>query len=226
MLITRKLATAKLAWGSGGVKGVAAVARDSVRSVYLGARRWYWSDHEYLARLVALRGDRIRLDGAVFDLAHPAVTPDCKSLMLLGRYEQAERYVLRRYLDPGLPVIELGAAIGVVSVLTNRRLKDPSRHVVVEANPTLIPVLKRNRDLNGCGFTVVNKAVGYETDAVTLYLGRSILGSSAQIESASAVTVPAVSVGELADAYGFESFMLICDIECSEVDLVEHEAET
>lgn len=226
MLIKRKLATAQQVWSSGGIKGVVAAARDSVRSVYLGARRWYWSDHEYLSKLVALLGDRISLDGASFDLSHPAVTPDCKSLMFLGRYEQAERYVLKRYLDPGLPVIELGAAMGVVSVLTNHRLKDPSRHIVVEANPELIPVLERNRDLNGCSFTVVNKAVGYATDAVTLYLGQSILESSAQVARARAVTVPAVTLGDLADEYGFGSFMLICDIECGEVELVRCEAET
>jgi FkbM family methyltransferase len=226
MLIRRKLATAQQVYNSGGIKGVAVAARDSIRSTYLGARHWYWSDHAYLAKLVAMLGDRIHLNGAVFDLSHPAITPDCKSLMLLNRYEQAERYVLRRYLDPDLPVIELGAAMGVVSVLTNRRLKDRTRHVVVEANPALIPVLERNRDLNGCGFAVVNKALSYESDTVTLYLGQSILESSAQVEHASAVTVPAVTLAELADEYGFGSFMLICDIECGEVDLVRREADT
>ncbi|HET9480056.1 MAG TPA: hypothetical protein VFO72_11955, partial [Pyrinomonadaceae bacterium] len=92
------------------------------------------------------RSSRIaRLDGCKFTI-DPAVVPaNVTYLLLTNQYEQPEREALNRFLDRDVPVVELGACAGVISCLTNRRLTDPKRHVVVEANPAMQPVLEENR---------------------------------------------------------------------------------
>jgi hypothetical protein len=50
--------------------------------------------------------------------------------------------------------MDRGGCIGVVSCVINRVLQEPSRHVVVEGNPYIIPALQCNRDFNGCSFQI------------------------------------------------------------------------
>lgn len=75
---------------------------------------------------------------------------------LIGSYERQERRFLKKYLNPEASVLELGGCIGVVSCVTNRLLRHPERHVVLEANPNLIPHLQRNKEFTGSAFTVEN----------------------------------------------------------------------
>jgi len=138
---------------------------------------------------------------------------------------------LRTYIDPTLPVIELGASLGVISCLTNKKLLNPSKHVVVEANPDLIPLLEANRERNGCSFTVLHAAVSYSADEVEFLISDSILASSAtQMDGrfgiSRRVKIPTISPQDILDKFGFTECTLICDIECGEVELVHQEIDT
>ena len=64
----------------------------------------------------------VRLDGSRISLAGLAPGSAMYSVLLLGTYEQAERSAIAKYLDPALPVIELGGCAGVVACITIRRL--------------------------------------------------------------------------------------------------------
>ncbi len=89
-------------------------------------------------------GGLVRLGIQTF---RPSDTPT-RELLLSGQYESPERRACRRYIRADLPVVEFGACLGVVACSVNRRLKDPRNHVVVEANPHLLPILAENRDRN------------------------------------------------------------------------------
>src|SRR5262249_41360247 len=110
-----------------------------------------------------------RLDGCRIGLDHPN-TLFLRDLLLTGIFERPERTAIRKFLNPSLPVVELGACIGVVACTTNRLLRNPARHVVVEANPDLTPVLEENRRWNGCAFSILQKAIGYDSSSVTLHI--------------------------------------------------------
>src|SRR6478672_7510688 len=71
-----------------------------------------------------------------------------------GRHEQPERDLVRRWLPSDAPVVEFGGGMGVVSCLTNRNLND-------------------------CRFNVVNKALGYGQETITLDVDPDFVGSSA-----------------------------------------------
>jgi len=59
----------------------------------------------------------------------------------------------------GAAVLELGGCLGVLSCTINKRLGDPTKHVVLEANPALIPYLRGNREINRAAFIVTNSVV-------------------------------------------------------------------
>ena len=191
---------------------------------------WRHWDNPVLGRWVELRGNRARIDGCTFTLDSPAIPTGLKALFLFDRYERAERDALRRFLDPGVPVVELGGSLGVVACLTNRRLRDPSRHVVVEANAGMLDVLEANRARNGCRFVVLHRAVAYGAPTVAFYQDHSFLAGSVAEGCAGhdgrprrPVHVPTVSLRAILDTHGFARCTLVCDIEGAEADLVAHE---
>ena len=117
-------------------------------------------------------------------------------------------------------MIELGGSMGVVSCVTNKLLKRDTAHVVVEANPLLIPWLFRNREMNNSSFLVEHCAVGKPPE-VTFYIhSTAVVDGSSQRKSARAVRLPCRSLSELHERYGPFS-ALIMDVEGSEFDVLE-----
>lgn len=207
-------------------EGLPAILRRRAR--WYGSRAWGPLDR---ARLRAagwvverLMGDRVRIDGAVFSTSSPLIAGSQKGEMLLGGHEVEERRMLGRWLPPDLPVVEFGGGLGVVSCLANRRLARPQDHVVVEANPGIVPLLERNRDLNGCRFRVVNKALAHDGEAVEFGVHPRFTASRIGGAGATAV-VAATSLEATASEAGFDEITLICDVEGAEVALVERELE-
>jgi len=162
-----------------------------------------------------------RVDGCRFRLA--GLERDVKIPLLMNEYEMEERDAVRRFLKRDLPVVELGGSIGVVACVINKRLKDRTRHVVVEADPQIIPQLTANRDLNGCRFEILHRVLAYDGDEVFFNTAFDSRGGGVYVEGISRVAVRTVSLEKLARERGFHRFTLVCDIEGSEIDLVERE---
>lgn len=224
--VLRRLATIRRVLETAGTRGLLRVALEKVTSGKRVTAWLRWCRRRY----VAVRGNRVTVEGCRFVVDNPVICTELKSQLIDGRYEQQEREMVRTYLDPGLPVVELGGAIGVVACLTNRRLADPSAHVVVEANPDLIPVLETNRDLNGCGFSVLHRAIAYERDEVTFFRNTHFyagnLFNAWNEAPGDSIRVPTTGLRSILDDFGFDRCALICDIEGGEFDLVNHEADT
>lgn len=168
--------------------------------------------------LVEVLGNRVRMDGLTYSVESPNISRRHKSILAFGLHEIEERKLIQRWLPRQHSVIELGGGLGVVSCLTNRQLQDGVKHIVVEANPHMVPVLERNRDLNGCSFSVINKAISNAGSQITLPIDPSFVGSNmaAVGTSIGSVIVSAVTLKTLADSEGIDQFSLIADIEGAE----------
>jgi FkbM family methyltransferase len=230
MILASKLSTIKRVYKQRGISGVLAKISQFL-NVRAHVHAWWWAEHPLIGRIVEWRSNIVHVDGLRFNVDHPVITRGVKGLFVLNRYETPERDALRTYINPTLPVIELGASIGVISCLTNKKLLHPSKHVVVEANPDLIPLLELNRELNGCCFTVLHAAVSYSAEEVEFLISDSILASSAtrmdgRFKISRKVKIPTISLQDILDKFGFPECTLICDIECGEVDLVYQEIDT
>lgn len=167
----------------------------------------------------------LTLDGCSFNLESIPASP-MKLVMLRGEYEEFERKAVSRHVPPDLPVIELGGCIGVVACITNRLLRNPDSHIVVEPNPEVIPHLEESRRLNKCRFEIVNGAIAYDQPAVVFTPNRDLWANSLTTRAGEeTVTVPTVRLRDLVARHKFDCFTLICDIEGYEYELVLNEAE-
>ena len=217
---TQKARILSRAFQQDGARGVLDVLAHKVKSTWRRGEVWQ------LGRFVGMPTDIVRVDGCKFSIAADRVPSNVIDLLLSDLYEEPERKALQKFVDPELPVIELGACIGIVSCLTNRRLRRPERHIVVEANPALLPLLEDNRARNGCRFEIVHAAVSYDAATISFNVDDNILASSVNGDERHAVAVGTVTLERLLNKHEFARTTLICDIEGAELQLVEHELKT
>lgn len=161
-----------------------------------------------------------RADGQRFEIPKSMTDRGFRGRFFLDNYEREERQLVVEYLPRDAAVLELGACLGVVSCITNSRLEQPSRHLVVEAHPRLIPTIERNRERNGSEFVVENALVS-RTSEGTFFLHHLVVGGSAQRETGSEITVPVATVEELELKYGIAFNALVMDIEGGELDFLQ-----
>jgi FkbM family methyltransferase len=185
-----------------------------------------WSRAELSARVLAARKTQsVDLDGCTFSFDRLPNT-SMKLELLKKQYEAFERHAVLRYVRPDYPIIELGGCIGVVACVANRILDNPSAHIVVEANPMVIPLLQESKDRNHAGFEIITAAIAYDREAVTFSQTVDFMGNSLQaIDGSDTVTVNAVRLRDIIRERNIDSYTLICDIEGHEYDLVRLDAD-
>jgi len=168
----------------------------------------------------------VTIDGCHFPLGG-LPNNSMKLALLDGSYEAPERSAVRKYMQPGWGVVELGACIGVISCITNKLLRDPTAHVVVEINPLVLPYLEANREGNGCSFKVLHAALAYEEETVSFRPHLEFWGNFLhQGGTRPPVCVPATQLLRIVEVAGFNEFAVICDIEGQEFELLRHEVAT
>lgn len=134
-------------------------------------------------------------------------------------YEKQERRYLKQYLPKNATVLELGACLGVVSCITNRLLEHPERHVVVEANPNVVPIIEENKRRNQCSFQIEHCMVS--SRAVNeFFIGKTILMSSNRRQSATKISVAGKTIADLEREHGMRFDALVMDIEGGELDFL------
>jgi FkbM family methyltransferase len=134
-------------------------------------------------------------------------------------YEKQERRYLKQFLPKNSTVLELGACLGVVSCITNRLLDHPERHVVVEANPNVIPTIEENKARNQCKFHIEHCMLSSKPEN-TFFIGKNILTSSNIRQSTEQITVAGKTIGQLEQQYDLKFDVLIMDIEGGELGVL------
>ena len=147
--------------------------------------------------------------------------------LMQGRYEEPERRLIERFLDPAQPLIELGGSLGVLSAYTGRRLLPETPYLVVEANTRVVEACRRNAR-TGRGpagrVTVMNCALAYGVKEVSfpvsdhVHVNRLDAILQKQLET---MTVPAHTLAELRGMLDDRPgpFTLVMDIEGAEYDV-------
>lgn len=135
-----------------------------------------------------------------------------------GGWEQCERDRINRFL-PDMDVIEVGAGLGFISCFTNKKLID-RQHIVLEANPLLIPILEHHKEINNSTFTILNKAYSCSEESVNFTV-KSAHENIVGIAHAKVFNVPAISLSAILDEYNISEYSLVMDIEGAEIHLLE-----
>src|SRR5262245_46253549 len=120
-----------------------------------------------LARGLVLRlPAKVQLGDGCFltDVGSPSVSS--RLGFWTGNHEAPERRLVRHLL-PNVPILEIGAGVGVVSVAAWRAAHCP-RIVVVEANPGVIEALRVNLQVNDVPAKIVHSALAYSGSSARL----------------------------------------------------------
>lgn len=159
--------------------------------------------------------------GCSFEIPESLTTRAGRGYFALDLYENVERKLVSDFIKGNERVLELGACIGIISCIVNKRLNDPSKHVVVEANPKVIPYLNNNKQMNGCKFSIENCVISSNKEEIFSF-GDSIVSGSL-LQKAGQVTstaVKGVRIEDLEKNHHFEFDTLIIDIEGGEYNLL------
>lgn len=166
-----------------------------------------------------LTGSIYRVGGCRFEIPVHLTDRNYRSAFVLGEYEAGERKLIREFLLADDRVIELGGCIGVLSCLVNSRLIWRTHHLVVEANPELIPLLRRHRELNRACFQIEECAVSTDPE-VTFAVHRLMTPSGILAQSDTRqIRVRGRSLAELHDSHGPFNVLLM-DVEGSELEIL------
>lgn len=134
-------------------------------------------------------------------------------------YETPECVLAQEYLPSNAHLLELGACIGVVSCVTNKKLEKSSQHVVVEGNEAIIPFLKANRDANNCKFKIENCIISSHSN-VKFFINKSMVLSGMSRESGREIFCRGMGIHELEHKHAIIFDFLIMDIEGGEHGVV------
>ncbi len=186
--------------------------------------------HPAVGRLLsALFNDRIpslRFGCLRIDTRAPSVSPRNVAMIFWGIYESTEMRFVQRYLRPDLDVVEIGSSLGAVACRIARRQEAGRRLVCVEANPDLLPALRRNVHVHSPQpVEVVNRAIGYDGPIARLHRGPDNTSGRALPSSADAEgeNVPASTLSELLEDHGIGEYALVSDIEGAEAGFIERD---
>lgn len=92
------------------------------------------------------------------------------SLFETGTYEKGTIQLLKTYLQPGSVFLDIGANIGLMSVIASGVVKEMGRIYAVEANPNTVSILQANIALNQCrNIEVIPVALSDEQGTATLF---------------------------------------------------------
>lgn len=168
----------------------------------------------------------IRSRGLLFPNDPAFITPRIRKLMNANNYELREAGAVRAMVHDGDVALELGGGIGFMSTLMAKSCKATRVHTF-EANPRLIPYIRRVHAINGVAdkVEVTNAVLGGRKGKTTFYERREFSASSLIAEppgtNSPVVCEHVVEVMNIKTVITkLKPTVLICDIEGAEADLL------
>jgi FkbM family methyltransferase len=159
-----------------------------------------------------------RAQGCVFDIPRSQTTRRMRAKFLLDTYELPERTLIARHISPNSCVLEMGASLGIVSCIINRRLNHPQQHVAVEVNAALIPQIEINRARNGCQFIIEHAAITGRQDVFFQSAPESDGGQVSELEGS---PVRTRDLPDLESLHQLSFDTIVMDIEGAEIRFIQ-----
>jgi FkbM family methyltransferase len=168
-------------------------------------------------RLMNLK--RLRIDGVLIDTRADVTPRSIRTALFKGTYEAPERQLVGALIEPTDRVLEIGAGIGMVSLLC-AKICGPENVLSYEANGTVEPIIRNNYALNGWSPNLRMKAITTDGSDVTFYVDSNVISSSLlDRKKGGPVTVRSDSLKEaIAD---FSPSVIVMDVEGAEIDLLK-----
>jgi len=186
------------------------------KSLLHAVRHWKWETFT-LPRMSSAAVDGIKLDLGFMSLG-------IKKIILEGNYERAEITICKELIGKDDIILELGSAVGFVSLFC---LKHRSAKAVycVEANPETLKILERNYHANGYEPNFLHGALASSNGDVHLQVGNDFWAHSIlqplqppQLrDSKHEIIVPGFTFQSIWSKVPFSPNVLIVDVEGAEL---------
>ena len=148
--------------------------------------------------------------------------------IFFGFYESSEIRFVHKYYSGDSDVIELGGSLGIVSSHIGSLMKPDRKHIVVEPNPFLISVAKKNIEKHSKGnFKLINAALNYSSQKSRLAITTNNTANHLVAEmtgDGKIFEVDSLTLGSLVEGEKLTDYTLVCDIEGSEIDFLLNDA--
>jgi FkbM family methyltransferase len=128
------------------------------------------------------------------------------------RWEKREQIHANGFIEPDDVVLELGARYGSVSVVINRKLRNPLNHVAVDPDERIWGALERNRKVNGCKFRIL-KGVISRNPVKLAELDECAGYGTTSVHTMEQTTVKSYTLEEVQELTGLKFTALVADCE-------------
>lgn len=140
---------------------------------------------------------------------------------LFGKYEMNEKKLINKFLNPNSKVLELGGNIGGISNFINKKIIEKEDHIVLEPNPNILSLLKKNKNLNKSKFKIINGILS--TKKINkFYLSKNTLGSTTIKNNDKYINVDGFTLDEISSFSNIKFDALVMDIEGGEFDFLKN----
>ena len=207
-------------------EGTLTLIRKSSNFIRTKIQRNFWPKY-YRIKSSVLGNQIANLNNILVDLDSEVFSPAMKKILRGKGYEGTERELINTHIHKSQPVIDLGAGVGYTACVIDRETDDSTPIVAVEANKSLIPVIKRTKNLNERNFDILYSAYDSENNSVNFQVAEDFWSSSQynrENRKQRKVTAPAISLNNIIKENNLESpIQLVVDIEGGEHDLFDNE---
>jgi FkbM family methyltransferase len=137
-----------------------------------------------------------------------------------GFYESAEIRLINKFLNPNLPVIELGGSLGIISSFILHKLNSNTSLTVVEANVFLLSTIKKNierHNTKNISTNIIHKAIAYSNSLICMDITDDNTTSHISENDQSGTLVESIQLNKIIPE---KPYSLVCDIEGAEVAIL------
>ena len=171
----------------------------------------------------------IRWKGFKFMVNPEKVNKRIAASIFFGFYESSEIRFIHKYYSGETDVIELGGSLGIVSSHIGSLMRPGKKHIIVEPNPFLISVAKKNVERHSKGnFKIINAALNYASKKARLSVSTNNTASqlvTAKNGDGKIFEVDSLTLSSLVNGEDLDNYTLVCDIEGSEIDFLLNDAD-
>ncbi len=171
----------------------------------------------YLWRLWR-RPDRVRLRGVTFEI-DAETSPTLRRLLYAERYERSESRCAVVALSPGDVALEVGSGLGYLSTICALKLGSERVHTY-EADPSLIPAIRRHHARNGVAPQVHNAMLAERTGSAPFFVAAHFFSSSATAPHPETPGLEVPTLDVRAEFARIRPTFVLMDIEGGEGELV------
>ena len=151
-----------------------------------------------------------------------------RGLLLFGNRELDHREMLRRIVDPGMTIYDVGANIGYYAIMESKLVGNNGRIIAIEPSPDNVTLLQKNLSLNSINnVEVITGAVSDRIGKASFHLSHQsnlntfhAVGSGLKHLSGQSIDVETQTISALSNSFGPPDLIRM-DVEGHEVAVLD-----